>query len=196
MSRQPAVFFFINVDEVQRYCASAARAISISSFTAQRACILKWRLGMLACQEIIDADLSPDPAQIVSGTLCLMSCALTSLLSSVLNAVPTQDTVAGNVFYIRRIADNLSLLANDLNLDPHFRRVCRRLCEHWEMKLNLINEPAPSIESRSRKAQPGTPTHITSRADAPALAPAPAPAPAPTHTRAITEALAASVHLH
>lgn len=139
---------------------------------------------MLAGREIIDADLSRDPAQILGGTLCLMSCALTSLLSSLLNAVPTQETAAGNFFYITRIADNLSLLASDLTLDPHFRRVCRRLCEHWEAKLNLFNEPEHSIESGSRGVQLGTPTHITLRTDALA------------HTCDVTEALAASVRLH
>ena len=143
---------------------------------------------MLACQEIIDPDLSPDPAQIVSGTLCLMSCALTSLLSSVLNTVPTQDTAAGNFFYIKRIADNLSLLGNDLTLDPHFRRVCRHLCEHWEAKLDLIDEPAPSTESQSPHPKPRAlrqkEPNIHLRADVLA------------HTPAITDAFAASVRLH
>ena len=143
---------------------------------------------MLACQEIIDPDLSPDPAQIVSGTLCLMSCALTSLLSSVLNTVPTQDTAAGNFFYIKRIADNLSLLGNDLTLDPHFRRVCRHLCEHWEAKLNLVDEPATWTESRSHETKPRAPRqtepNIHLRAD---VLP---------HTPAITDAFAASVRLH
>jgi hypothetical protein len=143
---------------------------------------------MLACQEIIDADLSPDPAQILSGTLCLMSCALTSLLNSVVNAVPTQDAVAGNFFYIKRIADNLSLLGNDLNLDPHFRRVCRRLCEHWEMKLNLINEPANPIESRSPQIKLRAPMQAE-----PSIQPC---ADAFAHTCAMTDALAASVRLH
>jgi hypothetical protein len=139
---------------------------------------------MLACQEIIDADLSPDPTQILSGTLCLMSCALTSLLSSVLHAVPTQETAAGNFFYIKRIADNLSLLANDLNLDPHFRRVCKRLCEHWEMKLDLANESVLCIESQSCGAQLKAPKHTQPHADL------------LTHTSAVTDALAASVRFH
>lgn len=143
---------------------------------------------MLAGREIIDADLSRDPAQILGGTLCLMSCALTSLLSSLLNAVPTQETAAGNVFYIKRIADNLSLLASDLTLDPHFRRVCRRLCEHWEAKLNLFNEPATNVELRlppTKLCAPmQTEPNIHPRADVLA------------HTHNITDALAASVRLH
>jgi hypothetical protein len=143
---------------------------------------------MLACQEIIDADLSPDPTQILSGTLCLMSCALTSLLSSVLHAVPTQETAAGNFFYIKRIADNLSLLANDLNLDPHFRRVCKRLCEHWEMKLDLVDEPAASTESRSSQTKPPAPMQTE-----PNIHPC---ADVLAHAHAMTDALAASVRLH
>ena len=147
---------------------------------------------MLAGQEIIDADLSPDPAQIVSGTLCLMSCALTSLLSSVLNAVPTQEAAAGNFFYIKRIADNLSQLANDLNLDPHFRRLCRHLCEHWETKLDLVDAPVTSTESRSPRSKLRAPLQMEPithpRADVLALALA--------HTHAMTDALAASVRLH
>ncbi len=145
---------------------------------------------MLAGQEIIDADLSPDPAQIVSGTLCLMSCALTSLLSSALNAVPTQEAAAGNFFYIKRIADNLSQLANDLDLDPHFRRLCRHLCEHWETKLDLVNEPVTSTESLAPQMKLRAPMQtepiIQPRADLLALA----------HTHAMTDALAASVRLH
>jgi hypothetical protein len=139
---------------------------------------------MLASQEILNADSSPDPAQILSGTLCLMSCALTSLLNSVLHAVPRQDTAAGNAFYIRRIADNLALLANDLNLDQHFRRVCKRLCEHWETKLDLIDASQTSLESRLSCTQISTPISIKPRADALA------------HVCAVTEALAASVRLH
>jgi hypothetical protein len=149
---------------------------------------------MLAGQEIIDAGLSPDPAQVVSGTLCLMSCALTSLLSSVLNAVPTQEAAAGNFFYIKRIADNLSQLANDLNLDPHFRRLCRHLCEHWETKLDLVDAPVTSTESQSPRSKLRAPMQtepiIQPRADLLALALAPA------RTHAMTDALAASVRLH
>jgi hypothetical protein len=75
-----------------------------------------------------------DPEPVIGGTLCLMSCALTSML----NASTTDGSVAANPFYIKRIADNLALLADNTMLDAHFRRVCRRLFEHWESRLNAI----------------------------------------------------------
>ena len=151
---------------------------------------------MLAFQEIIDADASPDPAQIVGGTLCLMSCAMASLLNSVLDNVPIQDAAGCHFFYVKRIADNLSLLGNDVNLDPHFRRLCKRLCELWETKLDLIREPAISKDSRSSQTKPCA-SIVTKQSSQPhASAPAHAPTPAPAPMRAITDALAASVRIH
>lgn len=137
---------------------------------------------MLAFQDIIEAELTPDAAQILGGTLCLMSCALASLL----NSAAAQDTAADTAFYIRRIANNLALLGDDLNLDQHFRRMCKRLCEHWELKLDLLNEPktiATPAAAPTREAQFGTPRHITSHTNT------------TVGTRAVTDALAASVRL-
>jgi hypothetical protein len=94
---------------------------------------------MLAEQSLFGLEPSSDPAPAIGGTLCLLSCALTSLL----NAASTADAVVANPFYIKRIADNLALLADNVTLDAHFRRVCRRLFEHWESRLNALASDAP-----------------------------------------------------
>jgi hypothetical protein len=75
-----------------------------------------------------------DAVPIIGGTLCLMSCALTSLL----NESASPNSVGANTFYIKRISDNLALLASDVRLDSHFRCVCRRLLEHWDSRLNTL----------------------------------------------------------
>jgi hypothetical protein len=90
--------------------------------------------------------LTNDPAPVIGGTLCLMSCALTSML----NATTTDGSVEANPFYIKRIADNLALLADNTMLDAHFRRVCRRLFEHWESRLNAITHDQAASAAHSQ----------------------------------------------
>jgi hypothetical protein len=104
---------------------------------------------MLAKSNLYSLAYTNDPAPVIGGTLCLMSCALASQL----NAAPANDAAGVNPFYVKRIADNLALLADNASLDANFRRVCRRLFEHWESRLNAISPsddanaargPAPS----------------------------------------------------
>jgi hypothetical protein len=123
---------------------------------------------MLVKREIADFEFTPDPTPVIGGTLCLMSCALTSLLNA-----KTTDSAGANLFYIKRIADNLALLADDASLDVHFRRVCRRLWEHWDARLNV------RADTDAGKRPDGVPARE-----------------ADTCLRACADALAASIRLH
>jgi hypothetical protein len=93
---------------------------------------------MLAESNLNSLAYTNDPAPVIGGTLCLMSCALASQL----NAALANDAAGVNPFYVKRIADNLALLADNASLDVNFRRVCRRLFEHWEARLNAITHDA------------------------------------------------------
>ncbi len=61
-------------------------------------------------------DTGRDPAAIIAGTLCLMSCY-------------AQHPLA---LYARRVTDNLARLADGAAMTPELRAVCRRLSAQWE----------------------------------------------------------------
>lgn len=64
---------------------------------------------------------------VVAGTLCLMSCAMQS----------------GSTIYVKKIVDNLDVLASCPSLSCEMRRVCRRLAGHWQCALD--NESASAL---------------------------------------------------
>jgi hypothetical protein len=68
--------------------------------------------------EYLDLENHPtaDPFAVLGSTLCLMSCTMAS----------------GCTLYLPRIAENLDWLAARQGLDADFRRLCRRLAEHWD----------------------------------------------------------------
>lgn len=68
----------------------------------------------------IPVGATEDPVPIIGATLCLMSCVMQS----------------GNTHYLAKIADNLAILAEHPNIDANFRRICRRLYQHWETCVN------------------------------------------------------------
>lgn len=72
-----------------------------------------------------------DPQTLISATFCLMSCVMQS----------------GSAYYLPTIADKLDTLANDPRVDASFRRVCLRLCQHWESCLNHNQSALPEGDS-------------------------------------------------
>ncbi len=107
-----------------------------------------------------------DAVPIIGGTLCLLSCALTSLLNE--SALP--NSVGANTFYLKRISDNLALLARDVRLDSHFRCVCRRLLEHWESRLNTLSLDTPDNTREPVKTIKQSPSSTTNTTNQSAIA--------------------------
>jgi hypothetical protein len=118
-------------------------------------------------QNVDDAatDLATDPAPIISGTICLMSCAITSLA----HVSATSDAAGVNPFYARRITGNLALLAEHPALDMHFRRVCRRLFDYWETRLNTDSSDTRSGNVRIASVKTSAPTCACAEALAAAI---------------------------
>lgn len=77
------------------------------------------------------SDIDDDPHLIIGATLCLMSCVMQS----------------GNKFYLPRISENLAMLAAHPNVDANFRRICRKLFEHWEGSLNVPGLHLPTAST-------------------------------------------------
>ena len=72
---------------------------------------------------------------VVAGTMCLMSCAMQT----------------GSMMYVRKIVDNLDLLASSANLSCEMRSVCRKLACHWQCALD---ENSPRGEAATIPAVP------------------------------------------
>lgn len=64
----------------------------------------------------IEGGAGADPQAVLGATLCMMSCTMQS----------------GCKIYLPRIVENLEWLAALKAFDEDFRRLCRRLSEHWE----------------------------------------------------------------
>lgn len=77
-----------------------------------------------------------DPQAVLGATLCMMSCSMQS----------------GCKIYLRRIVQNLEWLAAVQALDQDFRRLCRRLADHWdavvEQQQHISAWPGPSGRPR------------------------------------------------
>ena len=66
---------------------------------------------------------------VVAGTMCLMSCAMQT----------------GSMMYVRKIVDNLDLLASSANLSGEMRSVCRKLAGHWQCALDDVSPSCGSV---------------------------------------------------
>jgi hypothetical protein len=66
---------------------------------------------------------------VVAGTFCLMSCSMQT----------------GSKLYVKKIIDNLDILAGSRELSSELRGVCRRLAGHWQYELD--KSPAPDERS-------------------------------------------------
>ncbi len=71
---------------------------------------------------------------VVAGTLCLMSCSMQS----------------GSTLYMKKIVDNLDVLASCSSLSCEMRRVCRRLASHWQSAMDSGAATPPPVNSISR----------------------------------------------